>query len=235
MSQGIELALPAAATLGMTGFLSRSSGMTDLTASCLRIEPPMTPPGEGPRPSDPYFCPSNAPVEGHAYGLELLVRRSLSERLTGWLSYTLSRSVRESHFLTLDGGDAVATVPSDFDRTHVLNAILAYDFGRRWRAGGRFVFYTGVPYSELAGNVPAPPYNSRRDPPFFRVDVRLEKRWVFAGARSIAFVFEGLSRDSNTLGMDCRGDMTPEGTTTQCQRGKFGPLVIPSLGVEAFF
>jgi hypothetical protein len=238
-SHGIEVLLPAEIQLTATGFLSRSWGLTDLTASCLQIEPPFVERGEGPPPERPYYCPSNAPVRGSAWGVELLVRRSLSERLTGLLSYTLARSVRESHFLRLDGSEAVVTVPSDFDRTHLLNAIFAYDLGRKWRAGSRFVFYTGVPYSPLSGNVPAPPYNSLRDPPFFRVDVRLEKRWLLGQGRSIAWVLEGLnvtlSKEANTLGMDCRGRLSSEAYTTQCKRGEVGPLTIPSTGVEAIF
>jgi hypothetical protein len=225
--------------LTATGFLSRSSGLTDLTASCVQIQPPSAPTGQGPRPEDPYHCPSNSPVEGRALGLEVLVRRSLSERLSGWLSYTLSRSVRASHFLTLDARDVVATVPSDFDRTHMLNAVFAYDLGRTWRAGTRLVFYTGAPYSLLSGNLPVPPYNSRRDPAFFRVDIRLEKRWLLAHDRSIALVFEGqnvtLSKEANTLGMDCQGEVTPETYTTACERRKVGPLTIPSIGLEAAF
>ncbi|HEX6272454.1 MAG TPA: TonB-dependent receptor [Polyangiaceae bacterium] len=238
-SQAVEVALPGRVVATATGFFSRSSGLTDLTQSCLQIEPPYVPPNEGPPPENPYYCPSNAQVRGHAYGLELLVRRSFTERLSGLLSYTLSRSVREGHFLTLDGSEATHTVPSDFDRTHVLNAVLAYHLGRHWRTGGRFVFYTGVPYSRLTGSVPAPPYNAFRDPAFYRVDVRLEKRWPLAYGRSIAFVFEAinvtLQKEANTLGMDCRGDLTPDGYTTECVRGEVGPLTIPSVGVEAVF
>ena len=178
-------------------------------------------------------------MRGHAHGLELLVRRSVTERLSGMLSYTLSRSVREAHFVTLEGGDAVATVPSDFDWTHVLNAALGYELGRRWRAGARFVFYTGVPYSSLAGNVPVPPYNNHRDPAFYRVDVRLEKRWKLGSDRWLAFVLEGqnvtLEKEANTLGMDCRGELTPESYSTECKRGEVGPLTLPSVGLEAIF
>jgi len=238
-SEGIELRLPARIVLNATGFLSRSSGLTDLTQSCIQIEPASAPSGEGPRPDDPWFCPNETPVEGHAYGFELLVRRSLGERLSGLVSYTLSRSVREAHFLTPDGGDAVATVPSEFDRTHVLNAVLAYDLGRNWRAGSRFVFYSGAPYSRLSGNVPVPPYNAFRDPAFFRLDVRLEKRWRLGPTSSLALIFEGqnitLSKDANTLGMDCRGEETPNGYTTECVRGEVGPITIPSVGLEATF
>lgn len=239
-SQGIEAALPGAMLLGVTGFLNYSWGLTDLTQSCMQIEPPSAPPMEGPPPDRPWFCPSNTPVSGHAYGVELLLRRSFSERISGLLAYTLSRSVRTAHFVTLEGGDVVATVPSDFDRTHVLNAILSVDLGRHWRAGGRFVFYTGAPYSELAGNVPVPPYHGYRDPNFYRLDVRLEKRWHFEHGRSLAFVVEGqnvtLSKEANTLGLDCRGTMNPEGySTTTCERDMLGPITIPSLGLEGNF
>jgi hypothetical protein len=242
-SQGVEVLLPGEITVTATGFLSLWTGMTDLTASCIQIMPPTTPaqpnPNAPPPPPAPFVCPDDQPVDGHAYGGELLVRRPLSRRVTGWLSYTLSRSTREAHFVTPSGGIAAATVPSEFDRTHVLNAIVATELGRRWRLGGRLVFYSGAPYSDLSGNVPVPPYNAYRSSPFFRVDVRLEKRWPLGKDRSIALVIEGLnvtlSQEETTLGMRCEGTMTPQGGTTQCTLGKVGPLTIPSIGVEAFF
>lgn len=237
-SQGIEAVLPWEMVLGVTGFLTYSWGLTDLTQSCIRLEPPSAPPSEGP-PDQPWYCPGNQRVSGHAYGAEVLLRRSFSERVSGLISYTLSRSVREAHFPRLDGSEASATVPSEFDRTHVLNSVLSVDLGRRWRAGGRFVLYSGVPYSALSGSVPAPPYHAYRDPLFYRVDVRLEKRWLFEHGRSVAFVIEGqnvtLRKESNTLGMDCRGTSTLEESTTECERGTVGPITLPSIGVEGYF
>ncbi|HSS40651.1 MAG TPA: hypothetical protein VLT58_17930, partial [Polyangia bacterium] len=220
------------------------SGLTDLTTNCIQIMPPTTPAGPppdnlGPPPAIPYTCPDEKPQHGYAYGMEVLVRRSLAKRLTGWVSYTLSRSRRQENFITLAGGDVLTTVPSDTDRTHVLNAVVAADLGRHWRAGARVVFYSGTPYSVLAGNVPAPPYNDQRTPSFFRLDVRLEKRWPLGKDRAVAFVLEGqnvtLSRQASSMALDCMGDMTPQGGTTQCKIGRIGPLTIPSLGVEAFF
>jgi hypothetical protein len=243
-SQGIEIGLPAEVTLTATGFLSGWSGMTDLTADCIQVEGasrPVAGPPTGPPAPPSYVCPSSDPVHGHAYGAELLVRRSFTKRLAAWVSYTLSRSVRDTHFVSLDGAgrDATATVPSEFDRTHVLNAIVAYDLGRRWRAGSRFVFYTGAPYSTLAGDVPIPPYNDHRDPPFVRVDVRLEKRWPIGQSGSFAFVVEGqnvtLSKEPSGLGMDCKGTGIGATYTTECRRATIGPITIPSVGVEAFF
>ncbi len=243
-AQGVEVSLPAEITATATGFFSHWSGLTDLTANCLQIMPPTRPAGPppenpGPPPAIPYTCPDAKPQHGYAYGMELLVRRSLAKRLTGWLSYTLSRSRRQENFITLAGVDVLTTVASDTDRTHVLNAVVAADLGRHWRAGARGLFYSGAPYSVLSGNVPAPPYNDHRTPSFFRLDVRLEKRWPLGRDRSVAFVVEGqnvtLSRQASPMALDCMGDMTPQGGTTQCKVGRIGPLTIPSLGVEAFF
>jgi TonB family protein len=240
-SQGVEVALPFDFTLSTTGFFSSWSGLTDLTANCLRIMPATTPPQPNPNapPPGPYVCPANQPVHGEAYGLELLLRRPLSKRLSGWLSYTLSRSRRDEHFITESGGDAQARVVSDYDRTHVLNAIVAYDLGRRWRAGARFIVLSGTPFSNLRGNVPVAPYNAYRDPAFYRLDLRLEKRWALGKDGYFAFIAEAqnvtLQKERTPFALDCEGNQTPDGGSTQCRHSEVGPLTIPSLGVEASF
>jgi hypothetical protein len=178
-------------------------------------------------------------VGGKAFGLELLLRRSFSKRLSGWLSYTLARSVREAHFVKRDGTDDFATVASEFDRSHVLNAVLGYALGRGWRVGTRLLFLSGTPYSRLDGAFPVPPYNAYRNPAFYRVDFRLEKRWRLGPDGSIAFVLEGqnvtLSKEVSGLGLECDGRPMAPGETTSCKQSTVGPLTIPSIGVEAFF
>ncbi len=226
-SQGVEVALPAEFTGTVTGFLSSWSGLTDLTAACGQLSPP----------NGPYRCPDNQPVNGIAYGLELLVRRPLSKRLTGWLSYTLSRSTREAHYLTASGGDATATIVGDYDRTHLLNVMGAYELGRKWRVGARVVFYTGSPYSDnypQGHGFPLPPLNDRRYPPFYRIDLRLEKRWALGQRRSIAFVAEILNA---TLSKEARAyncSATQIGSMS-CAVQYQGPITLPSIGVEAVF
>jgi hypothetical protein len=244
-SHGIEFLLPADLTLTVTGFASKFWGLTDLTAECYQpmrgeevIEnvDPNSPPFEG-----PWICPSNEPVTGISYGGEVLLQRPITKRLSGLLSYTLSRSTREAHFVDVAGVDAIATVPSENDRTHVLNAVLGYDLGRRWRAGGRFTFFTGNPYSKMDGNIPIPPYNSERHDAFYRVDVRFEKSWPLGDRGSIALVLEGMNVTLNkqNAGVDCEGRGTLMGqtlhSTTTCTPAMIGPITIPSIGVEAFF
>jgi hypothetical protein len=239
-SQGFELALPAEIVLTATAFLSRWTGLTDLTADCVQLTPgvsgPRLPEAQG--DPDPIVCPAGDPVHGRAYGLELLVRRSLTKRLTGWLSYTLSRSTRRARFITPSGQTDIATVPSESDRTHVLNAIAAYDLGRSWRVGGRFFFYTGSPYSNRDGSIPVPPYNAFRGPAFYRLDVRLEKRWRLGESGFIAFVLEGQNvtlQKEQGFTIDCRGEGSPEMSTLSCHPSQHGPITLPSVGVEASF
>jgi TonB dependent receptor/Gram-negative bacterial TonB protein C-terminal len=238
-SQGFEVALPADLVLTATGFYSHFWGLTDLSASCFQDLPPNTPPPMPNDPVPPYVCANNQPVRGRAYGLELLLRRPFTKRLSGWLSYTLSRSTRQAHFITPEGADALANVASEFDRTHVLNAILGYDFGRGWRVGSRLLFYTGTPYSKLAGSYPVPPYSAYRNPAFYRLDFRLEKRWRLTETGSIAFVLEGqnvtLRKEVTGLGLECEGEGFGSSATNTCEQSKIGPLTIPSVGVEAFF
>ena len=118
---------------------------------------------------------------GSAYGIEVYLRRRLTRRLGGYLSYTLSRSVRTA---------GRTTFPDTFDRTHVLSSAAAYDLGSGWRAGARFTFYTGAP--EVSPLAP-PSSNPPRDPDFFRIDLRVEKRWRLGKSVWLAAVAEGLN------------------------------------------
>ncbi len=151
---------------------------------------------------------------GAAIGLELYLKRRMTSRLGGYLSYTLSRSTR-SYGRTKR--------LSTFDRTHVANAALAYDLGRAWRAGTRVTFYTGLP---KAPDVSDP---STRLPSFYRVDLRLEKRWQLAETAWISFVAEWMNA---TLRKEA---ITTSCTLDGCQAQMVGPITIPSLGVEGGF
>jgi len=197
-SAGAEVDLGAGTLLTGTVFYNTFLNMTDGLATTR----------DGP--------PDAQPVErslGSALGFELFVRRRLTRRLGGFLSYTLSRSMRSV---------GRERFPSAFDRTHVANAAVAYDLGRAWRAGTRLVFYTGAPeLPEQTGLIGAPrTANPDRGRPFFRLDLRLEKRWQLGSASWISFVTEVMN---TTLSRETFGDV------------ELGPITIPSIGVELGF
>lgn len=118
---------------------------------------------------------------GFTYGLEVLIKRELSERLYGWLSYTFSHSER-----ALPDRDLVLT---PFDQTHVANAVASWRAGEGWELGARWRAATGRPYTpandatfdaDEGGYDPVyGEIRSGRLPFFSQLDVRLEKTWLF--------------------------------------------------------
>jgi hypothetical protein len=76
---------------------------------------------------------------GKAYGTELYIKKNRG-KWQGWVSYTLSRTERLMRGISND-----KWFLSRYDRTHVLNTSVSYDFNKRWTVSGNFVFLSGVP------------------------------------------------------------------------------------------
>ncbi len=82
---------------------------------------------------------------GRAYGAELFVAKNLG-RLTGWLSYTYSRTLRQ-----VEGASASERInqgdwyPANFDKPHDVTVVGNYQFTRRIRLGFNFTYSTGRP------------------------------------------------------------------------------------------
>jgi hypothetical protein len=82
---------------------------------------------------------------GKAFGLEMLVRKT-SGRLTGWASYTFSRSL-----IKMDGDveDEVINdgnyYPSNYDKPHDVTLVGNFQLSRSWRLAADFNYSTGRP------------------------------------------------------------------------------------------
>ena len=74
---------------------------------------------------------------GRAYGLELYARKKVG-RLTGWISYTLSRTERQFAAINND-----SWYPATQDRTHDLSVVGIYKLNKKWTLSSDFVYYTG--------------------------------------------------------------------------------------------
>jgi hypothetical protein len=152
-----------------------------------------------------------------AAGLELHVARPVTKRLGGFVSYTLSRSEQSS---------AEQKSPSGFDRTHVLQTALSYEVALGLRVGARAVLYSGVPELNLEGS---PHFTGdRRGAPFFRLDLRVEKRFRIGQRAYWGVIGEVLNATSTreVIRLDC-GEV--------CRERSAGPVVLPSIGIEAGF
>lgn len=156
---------------------------------------------------------------GDSYGLELSVKGALSKDIFFLGAYTLSRSTRDK-----DG----RTIPSGFDRTHMAQFALLFDLGHHWKAGVRNVFYTGFPADE-AGPNRLPSEHPDRTPPFYRLDVRLAKRWVSSKGAYVGLVFD---MQNATL---AREVFDVKCTDAGCKPRYIGPITIPTLNFEAGF
>jgi hypothetical protein len=153
---------------------------------------------------------------GDGYGLEASAHGAMRRDLLFFASYTLSRTTRRALGRVL---------PSAYDRTHVANLALLYDLGGGWKAGVRHVFYSGFPADEAAeGRVPSE--HPDRVRPFYRLDLRVAKRWKL-GERGYYGVILDLQ---NAL-------LAKEVFDVQCDVGSctprtLGPITIPGLAFE---
>lgn len=163
---------------------------------------------------DPQSRDFLEPREGESYGIEIMLRRPMRHRLYGWLSYTLSRSLR-----VVDG----VISPSDWDQRHVLNLVTGYRFPRGYAASARFHYNSGRPY---------PIYDPRsgwvdyqRLPAFVQLDLRGDKRFVFD--RYLMDVYVELVNSTASREV-FEEKLQTDGTMVQ----RAYRLVLPSIGVH---
>jgi hypothetical protein len=94
---------------------------------------------------NPYLEADLLNVKGNNYGIELFVKKN-SGRLTGWASYTFSRSLQKtSAVFEEEKINNNQLFPSNFDRPNNLVLNTNYHISRRWRLGSTFTYSTGRP------------------------------------------------------------------------------------------
>jgi hypothetical protein len=200
-SFGVETPVGSAISLEMTGFYQRVY-LTDLKSIFM----------------DNLLKTLVQGRQGQSYGVEVLLRRALTKRLYGWLAYTLSKSERLIGYYR-------QRVDSDWDQRHILNLVTAYRFDHGWSAGTRVHYNTGRPYPVSDSRSLRVDY--LRLPPFFQLDLRVDKRFVldrYVLSAYVELVNTTLSREVFDLKMI-------EG---QLQEKSFR-IVLPSIGIHADF
>lgn len=136
---------------------------------------------------------------GAAYGVELMLRKQLSDRWFGWISYALQRSERLTPFERYDSYGGIvytdqAYLPYSLDQAHVLNAVASYRLGKSLTVGAALHYHTGRPetggltsetqrrgFDGFASPMWLPVDRDQADrlPPFFRLDARIANRWTW--------------------------------------------------------
>ena len=123
--------------------------------------------------------------KGRSYGVEFLVRKNTG-KLTGWISYTYSRTFR-----TIEGINFGKEYRSPYDRPHNFVIVANYDITPRLSVAANWIYNTGqpvtYPYGQYTiGGVTYAVYNGSRNesryPAYHRMDLSLtwqlpDRRW----------------------------------------------------------
>ena len=136
----------------------------------------------GPPPAGPFdTAPYANDGTGRTFGVEFLTNVN-TDTTTGFLSATLSRSDR----IKRPGGERVLF---EYDQPLILNALVSQKLPKRWRIGARVRYGSGNPYTPVTNRIFnhdrrefIPVYGERdsaRLPPFFSLDIRIDKDYVF--------------------------------------------------------
>jgi hypothetical protein len=117
--------------------------------------------------------------EGQAYGLEAYLRYEI-KKFSGWISYTYSRTERNTNTLYVeDGINKNQTYLASWDKPHNLAIVLNYNLSKRLIMGATWVYNTGsavtFPVGRIeVGNKYIPIFSERngyRLPDYHRLDV----------------------------------------------------------------
>ncbi len=132
------------------------------------------------------------PSSGTSYGFDVLLRQLERGPLSGWIAYTYGVSSRRRGTLEY--------FPAQ-DRRHNVNAVASYALGARTTLGARFGFGTGLPFTDIVGQIVRRTYdpgnnawtlyngarpfepvggdrNASRYPTFQRLDLMLTRRFT---------------------------------------------------------
>ena len=173
---------------------------------------------------------------GSSYGAELLLRWAAGGRFFGWLSYSLSRSVRHQDVV----GGNIQPGGDEFDQPHNVVALGTLELPELWTgfsAGFRVRYSTGNPYRPTVTAVydadsdtyqpVVDPSRRERTPSFFQLDLRADKRWTYRSWILSAYLeVQNATNRKNPEGAAYNYDYSQQGWLT-------GLPLFPSFGIRA--
>ncbi len=113
--------------------------------------------------------------EATSYGLELMLRKQIGD-LTGWISYTYSKT--ERLIPEINNGKAY---PASYDRPHNIAMVGNYDITKKWSLAANWIYTSGAPVTfptgryEYQGMI-VPIYSGRNEyrmEPYHRLDISI--------------------------------------------------------------
>lgn len=175
--------------------------------------------------------------KGRAYGAEFLLRK-VSGKLTGWVSYTLSKTERK-----IDGINNGEWYNARQDRTHDIAIVAMYELNKKWSFSANWVYYTGDAVTFPAGKYPSGDQmlfyytnrNADRMPAYHRLDLgatmqlRKRKRW----SSELAFSLYNAYGRKNAYTIEFREGENDPNTTEAVRTALF--RFIPSVSYNFKF
>lgn len=133
-----------------------------------------------------------SPNSGDSKGIEFFIKKDNGKRFKWWFSYCYS--IVNEKFDNL-------SVPKDFDQRHTLFIDLSYTFKNSWKLSTSWTYHTGWPYTDDKVSKFEPytntlykvewvhgSLNSRRFPPYHRMDIRICKEFKIKDVGISAFL-----------------------------------------------
>jgi hypothetical protein len=165
-----------------------------------------------------------------AYGLEVFLHRDMTERLSGWLSYTLGWA--DAH-----ADEGYSFTPS-FDVRHLANLVLQYSIVEGFEVGARLHFRTGK-MANMTFLRDSPIRYEQRLPAFGRVDVMFGYRWQTSWAKlRLALEWWNLTLSREATGIQCTDGVDTARnplSATPCEVTYAPAIFLPNLGLRADF
>lgn len=161
---------------------------------------------------------------GKTYGAEISLQKKLSQTpFYGILSLTFSKS----YFTALDGIER----PGSYDQNWIFNLSGGYKLNEHWEVSTKFRFASGKPYTPFNSNGTQniSEYNSRRMKSSHSLDLRVDRRWFFAGWTLITYIdIQNVYNNNNSSGI--RWDYREQKVDETSSIG-----ILPSIGISAEF
>ena len=215
---GVAMHLPGSLHAELVGFVQR---LDDVQLPDLYLQDPFDC-----RAATCVILPIDTDASALAYGLEVFLRRDLSEDLAGWISYTLAQAEAYS-------AQGFTFAPL-FDVRHVLNAVLrwrivpglevsARAFARSGRMGGTF-------YRD-PDTLAVWRYEQRLSW-YFRLDAEVSYAWDAGwGHLRVSLGWFNTTLSAEPAALDCPDDLERPGA--RCAEGSASPIFYPTLSFRA--
>lgn len=174
--------------------------------------------------------------KGRSYGAEFMFRKN-SGKLTGWISYTISKTQTN-----IPGINSDRWYDATNDRRHDLNITAIYNFNKKWNVSASWVFSSGTPLTApdvkyLLDGVTCYYYSQRngyKTPDSHHLDISANYKKVGKKiAHEVSFGFYNVYNHYNPYVIYFEDDDTKPSGTRAVQQSLYG--IIPSISYTLKF